>query len=386
MSSSQTSREEEVREKRTKNHLLQISSFLFVLEDLKACAAKERPSGCKKRGTKLNLSPRERNTAWTWRLTSVTSEGPPCTERQKLQKPGKGTEIAEVLARSRASRMFGARTSADTGRLPPKAHDLNGPAGDELGEALSDTLTLEEQLRKVQGELYHLRWSAKDIAERAVQEALKQAELPGFTGWAVQEIIDHVVEKVEENQVPMPDYALKSSGAAVIHSRTSPSLWNTKGKVFLYSLPLVDYVRSPEVILEPDNHPGNCWPFPGSRGHVLIKLSLPITPRAVTMDHVSGSAFHRDSIPSAPKDFAVYGLKEGREEQGTFLGEFMFLAALNPRQTFQLKNELSGVVKYIRLEVLSNWGHPDYTCLYRFRVHGDPPKDDGGRGVSFVWQ
>ncbi|XP_075603293.1 SUN domain-containing protein 3-like [Balearica regulorum gibbericeps] len=268
----------------------------------------------------------------------------------------------------------------------PKAHDLNGPAGDELGEALSDTLTLEEQLRKVQGELYHLRWSAKDVAERAVQEALKQAELPGFSGWAVQEIIDHVVEKVEENQVPMPDYALKSSGAAVIHSRTSPSLWNTKGKVFLYSLPLVDYVRSPEVILEPDNNPGNCWPFPGSRGHVLIKLFLPITPRAVTMDHVSGSAFHRDSIPSAPKDFAVYGLKEGREEQGTFLGEFTFLAALNPRQTFQLKNELSGVVKYIRLEVLSNWGHPDYTCLYRFRVHGDPPKDDGGRGVSFVWQ
>ncbi|XP_075603305.1 SUN domain-containing protein 3-like [Balearica regulorum gibbericeps] len=281
--------------------------------------------------------------------------------------------------------MFGACTSADTGRLPPKAHDLNRPAGDELGEALSDTLTLEEQLRKVQGELYHLRWSAKDVAERAVQEALKQAELPGFTGWAVQEIIDHVVEKVEENQVPMPDYALKSSGAAVIHSRTSPSLWNTKGKVFLYSLPLVDYVRSPEVILEPDNHPGNCWPFPGSQGHVLIKLSLPITPRAVTMDHVSGSAFHRDSIPSAPKDFAVYGLKEGREEQGTFLGEFTFLAALNPRQTFQLKNELSGVVKYIRLEVLSNWGHPDYTCLYRFRVHGDPPKDDEGRGVSFVW-
>ncbi|XP_054671011.1 SUN domain-containing protein 2-like [Grus americana] len=215
------------------------------------------------------------------------------------------------------------------------------PAGDELGEALSDTPTLEEHLRKVRGELYHLRWSAKDVAERAVQEALKQAKLPGFTGQAVQEIIDHVVEKVEENQVPMPDYALKSSGAAVIHSRTSPSLWNTKGKVFLYSLPLVDYVRSPEVILEPDNHPGNCWPFPGSQGHVLIKLSVPITPRAVTMDHVSGSAFHRDSIPSAPKDFAVYGLKEGREEKGTFLGEFTFLAALNPRQTFQLKLQRS---------------------------------------------
>lgn len=57
------------------------------------------------------------------------------------------------------------------------------PAGDELGEALSETLTLPEQLRKLQEELHHLRWSVKDVAEHALQEALKQAKLPGFTGW-----------------------------------------------------------------------------------------------------------------------------------------------------------------------------------------------------------
>ncbi|XP_059690579.1 LOW QUALITY PROTEIN: SUN domain-containing protein 3-like [Gavia stellata] len=249
------------------------------------------------------------------------------------------------------------------------------PGGDELG----DVLTLPEKLRKLQEELYLLRWSLKDVTERALQEALKQAKLPGFTGWAVQEIINQVLEKLEEKQVPMPDYALKSSGAAVVHSRTSPSFRNRKGKVFLYSLPVLDYLRSPDVILEPENHPGNCWPLAGSQGHVLIRLSVPIVPRAVTVDHVSGTMFHRDSISRAPKDFAVYGLKEEQEEQGTFLGRFTFLATLNPTQTFQLKNELSGFVNYIKLQVLSNWGHPDYTCLYRFRVHGDPP-EDGGKG------
>ena len=40
-------------------------------------------SGCKKRATNMNLSPRQRNTERTWCLTSVTSEGPPCTECQK---------------------------------------------------------------------------------------------------------------------------------------------------------------------------------------------------------------------------------------------------------------------------------------------------------------
>ncbi|KAK2511836.1 hypothetical protein Q9966_016546 [Columba livia] len=154
---------------------------------------------------------------------------------------------------------------------------------------------------------------------------------------AVHEIINQALEKLEAIQVPMADYALKSAGAAVIQSRTSPSLRTAKAKVFWYSLPVMDYMRSPELILEPDNHPGNCWPFPGSQGHVFIKLSTPVIPRAVTMAHVSGTAFHGESISGAPKDFAVYGFKEEHEEQGTFLGQFTFLAALNPSQTFQLK-------------------------------------------------
>ncbi|KAM9018258.1 SUN domain-containing protein 3-like [Ara ararauna] len=249
------------------------------------------------------------------------------------------------------------------------------PAGNDIGEALSRTQTLKEQLQKLQEEFYHLHWSIKDVTERALHEALKQSKLPGFSGLAVQEIIDQVLEKLEESQVPMTDYALKSSGAAVIPECTSPSFQNTADKVILYSLPVLDYVRSPELILEKENHLGNCWPFHGSQGQVLIKLSVPVIPRAVTMDHVSGTTLHRDSISSAPKDFAVYGVTEEQEEQ--FLGRFVFLAPLKPSQTFQIKSELSGFVNYILLQVLSNWGHPDYTCVYRLRVHSDPASNEG---------
>ncbi|XP_065535700.1 SUN domain-containing protein 3-like [Lathamus discolor] len=249
------------------------------------------------------------------------------------------------------------------------------PAGNDIGEALSRTQTLKEQLQKLQEEFYHLHWSLKDVTERALHEALKQSKLPGFSGSAVQEIINQVVEKLEENQVPMTDYALQSSGAAVIPEYTSPSYRNTAYKISLFSLTVMDYVRSPELILEKENHLGNCWPFHGSQGHVFIKLSVPVIPRAVTLDHVSGPALHGDGISSAPKDFAVYGVTEEQEEQ--FLGQFVFLAPLNPTQTFQLKNEHSGFVNYILLQVLSNWGHPDYTCIYRFRVHGDPASNEG---------
>ncbi|KAK2519490.1 hypothetical protein Q9966_013895 [Columba livia] len=291
----------------------------------------------------------------------------------------------------------------------------------ELGE-LSETLSLPVQLRKLQEQLYHLRWSAKDVAELALQEGVKQAKLPGFTGQirargrriysgvlsslqhAVQEIINQALEKLEEIQALMPDYALKSAGAMTLCIQTSskalpvqidkmgigtcrgtgekgrevkgqfvplaePVIGQTpweaqKGcftvlsfamakydnlmsprnvfqrgratKVFLYSLPVMDYMRSPELILEPENHPGNCWPFPGSKDHVFIKLPVPVNPRAITMDHGSGTAFHGESISGPPKDFALYGFKEEHEEQG----QFTFLAALNPSQTFQLKEQL----------------------------------------------
>ncbi|NXT76315.1 SUN3 protein, partial [Zapornia atra] len=115
-----------------------------------------------------------------------------------------------------------------------------------------------------------------------------------------------------------------------------------------------------------ENHPGNCWHFPGSQGNILIQLSVPVIPRAVTMDHVSGSVFHPDSILRASKDFAVYVRDFSSRGCLPFLTYFFF---------FPLQNELSGVMMYIKLDVLSNWGHGDYTCLYRFRVHGDLPED-----------
>ncbi|XP_010726012.2 SUN domain-containing protein 3-like [Meleagris gallopavo] len=136
---------------------------------------------------------------------------------------------------------------------------------------------------------------------------------------------------------------------------------------------------------QPDNHPGNCWPFPGSQGHVFMMLPRAIFPTAVTLTHgIPANAYHADSISSAPKDFAVYGLQEKDDEGGTLLGEFTFTPGQTPSQTFQLKNEHSGLINYVKLQVLSNWGHLDYTCVYQFRLHGNPAHDDEDKGKLYL--
>ncbi|MGH0162258.1 UNVERIFIED_CONTAM: hypothetical protein FKN15_044585 [Acipenser sinensis] len=123
---------------------------------------------------------------------------------------------------------------------------------------------------------------------------------------------------------------------------------------------------------KPDVLPGNCWAFRGSHGFVVIELASRIRPTAVTLEHIPKSISPMGKIDSAPRDFAVYGLDNDSQEEGTLLGRFTYDQDGDPLQTYQLKADHMGSFGLVELRVLSNWGHPEYTCVYRFRVHGEP--------------
>uniref|UniRef100_A0A3Q3A4F9 SUN domain-containing protein n=1 Tax=Kryptolebias marmoratus TaxID=37003 RepID=A0A3Q3A4F9_KRYMA len=134
---------------------------------------------------------------------------------------------------------------------------------------------------------------------------------------------------------------------------------------------LADYALESGDYLPPDVHPGNCWAFKGSKGFLVIQLSMRILPTAVTMEHVPKVLAPSRTLRSAPRDFSVYvirqtesdvcfqGLRDESQEEGKLLGSFTYEEDGEDLQTFSVS-------------VLSNWGHPDYTCMYRFRVHGTP--------------
>lgn len=62
----------------------------------------------------------------------------------------------------------------------------------------------------------------------------------------------------------------------------------------------------PSSDLKPDVHPGNCWAFRGSRGFVAIRLSMPIFPTAVTLEHTPRALSPSGKMHSAPRDFSIY--------------------------------------------------------------------------------
>ncbi|KAM4750897.1 SUN domain-containing protein 3-like [Anableps anableps] len=169
----------------------------------------------------------------------------------------------------------------------------------------------------------------------------------------------------------LPNFALKSQGAKVLkwmpYKRCLGQMQESKWFWFLFQRPAVNQ----DVVIQGHSHmlPGQCWAFAGSQGYISIALSHRVTISHVTLGHMPKILSPTGSIRSAPKEFSVYGKKDSKDEW-TILGTFLYDEDGNQLQTFKLPSHRTGVFSFVKVQINSNWGHPEYTCLYNFRVHG----------------
>ena len=143
-------------------------------------------------------------------------------------------------------------------------------------------------------------------------------------------------------------------------------------KCLLMICPFRSSSTSPRNAIQPGLQPGQCWAFKGSSGRLVISLSFPIVPGKFSLEHIPRQLSPTGKLESAPKEFIVYGLRAEHDADPVKLGSYAYDAVEGdslqffpvdtsvPEQAFQM----------VELEVKSNHGHPEYTCLYRFRVHG----------------
>ncbi|CAM4537392.1 unnamed protein product [Lepidochelys kempii] len=221
----------------------------------------------------------------------------------------------------------------------------------------------------------HLQWEIDNLRGQISELQTQVATLAKTHGQQHRRTKKHPVRSVDgwvqgnSDHIQREDFALKSLGASVVKYSES---YKTGAHICMFGL-CWEYSRSPDVILQRDNTPGNCWALHGSRGYVVVKLSRIIHPFAVTLDHIAKEDSQTEEISSAPKNFAIYGLKDSfGEKEGAFLGEFIYDQEGFPVQTFKLEDANADRFGYLQLRVLSNWGHQNYTCIYGLRVHGDP--------------
>ena len=227
-------------------------------------------------------------------------------------------------------------------------------------------------------------------------QADDEVDAAGLSAQAVKEIISHRLGLDIADGDGMLDFASIRSGATVVFAgprRTSPSLKDNLPLLnrLLASAKLRFYGHPPEAALNPTFPPnalGQCWAFEAGKGPspddesgnavgryatLTINLSEPVEIKSVTMEHAP-----RDLTPTpetAIRDFRVIGYEES-DAKGTPipLGSFRYeIDGPRTLQEFEVESEEGDglpPLKSVTLAIDSNWG-ADYSCLYRFRVHGD---------------
>ncbi|XP_023378026.1 sperm-associated antigen 4 protein isoform X2 [Pteropus vampyrus] len=190
-----------------------------------------------------------------------------------------------------------------------------------------------------------------------------------------------VFQRLNEDFVRKPDYALSSVGASIDLEKTSHDYEDATTAYFWNRFSFWNYARPPTVILEPDVFPGNCWAFEGDQGQVVIRLPGRVQLSDITLQHPPPSVAHTGKANSAPRDFAVYGLQVDDETE-VFLGKFTFDVEKSEIQTFHLQNDPPMAFPKVKIQILSNWGHPRFTCLYRVRAHGTRTSEGAGDSAT----
>lgn len=205
-------------------------------------------------------------------------------------------------------------------------------------------------------------------------EFVESAVAGGITGITAEQahiIVNNALKLYSQDKIGMVDYALESGGGSILSTRCSETYETKTALMSLFGIPLWYFSQSPRVVIQPDMYPGNCWAFKGSQGYLVVRLSMQIYPTAFTLEHIPKTLSPTGNITSAPKEFAVFGLEDEYQEEGKLLGQYMYNQDGDPLQTFQVTEENEIAFQIVELRILSNWGHTEYTCLYRFRVHGN---------------
>ncbi|XP_075851335.1 SUN domain-containing protein 1 isoform X2 [Microcebus murinus] len=230
------------------------------------------------------------------------------------------------------------------------------------------------ELKILKNITHHISVTKQMPTSETVMSAVNEAGVSGITEAQAHVIVNNALKLYSQDKTGMVDFALESGGGSILSTRCSETYETKTALISLFGIPLWYFSQSPRVVIQPDMYPGNCWAFKGSQGYLVVRLSMVIHPTAVTLEHIPKTLSPTGNITSAPKDFAVYGLENEYQEEGWLLGHFTYDHEGESLQTFHVLKRPERAFQVVELRIFSNWGHPEYTCLYRFRVHGEPVK------------
>ncbi|XP_054013999.1 klaroid protein-like [Hylaeus anthracinus] len=190
----------------------------------------------------------------------------------------------------------------------------------------------------------------------------------------VHEIVKNALRIYDADKTGRVDYALETAGGQIISTRCTQK-YDIKTRAFkVLAFTLYHENNNPRTVIQGNPiQPGACWAFQGFPGYLLIKLRSPIYVTGFTVEHAPKSILPNGEMRSAPRKFNVWGFVDENDPVPVMFGDYEFAASDESLQYFPVQNTtIENPYEYVELRVHSNHGQLEYTCLYRFRVHGKP--------------
>ncbi|OUM61357.1 hypothetical protein PIROE2DRAFT_62559 [Piromyces sp. E2] len=267
-------------------------------------------------------------------------------------------------------------------------HNRQKEDHEQLVEMKNKWDNFQSGYRQTEKDLFYISNALKALSENQEKLSREYEELIESFPDQVSDIAEKTYRK---DFVGLPDFALESGGARVISKLTSET-YRLQPEGFVGTLSKLLGIaikpgRPPTEAIQPAVHAGECWAMRGSSGVLTLKLAKSIIPTQITLEHLAKEISF--SISSAPRFVEVYAIHDirafsaeyianNRELVGsdkpyaTLIGKVEYDPAKKSLQTFDVQTLLPDPIQYLQLQFLENWGHPDYTCIYRVRVHGTP--------------
>ncbi|KAF5290584.1 hypothetical protein FQR65_LT11535 [Abscondita terminalis] len=185
----------------------------------------------------------------------------------------------------------------------------------------------------------------------------------------IRKIVQQSLSLYDADKTGLVDYALESAGGEILTTRCTESYQARTAVMSIFGIRIWYPSNTARTVITPGVVPGECWAFQNFPAFLVIKLVSKIKIEAFSYEHMSKLLAPNGNIDSAPKEFYVYGLHNETDSNPLLLGRY-FYDYDGPALQYFAANVHDLSFHIIELKIVSNHGNPNYTCLYRFRVHG----------------
>ncbi|RNA00014.1 SUN domain-containing 1 isoform X2, partial [Brachionus plicatilis] len=275
----------------------------------------------------------------------------------------KDTKTNDAQIRQEFDQIFNYTLTIMTNKLADHLVQSKQSYETELGQVKQMLSDLDTRYQKLLSQMHQSKPSGGD---KSMEDMV--------TFKKIEEYINKTFYLYNADKTGMTDFASESVGGSILFTKCTEDYVDNSRWITVLNVPITRLSVSPRVVIQGSMQPGNCWAFKGAKADLFIKLAARIRPSSFSLEHIPKELSLTGLIDSAPQNFSVYGYESKdliNDHARLLLGNYRYdNESQNTLQFFSVQHQHDKAISVVELKIETNSGNKEFTCLYKFRVHG----------------